>query len=328
MVKMNRQKFNEQIMETFAFTTDRRPGLFWRLLVYLFLFIIVLGTVQHTLVSLDERELPLPETMGGVFYLVVGSIGIIGITALSRRFLDRRPWQGIALTNIWKGIPQIFLGWLVGCALIALIFAIEYVLGWVHIEGNEVAASGWGFVLDCLVGGLLLRFAVGLTEEIVFRGYIFQNIGEQFPVWLATLITGLLFAIVHGSLGVGYLIGVVLISTFLIITRLATRSLWFAIAFHGGWNWMQSQVLGLMHVNTPGYRYALLHLSQRGPELFVGHAPEIEGGLIAIGLMVVAIGCAWLYMRRRQPDVNWKVYLASTGEPIPAERAGAGRSHE
>ena len=325
---MNRQKFNEQIMETFVFTADRRLGLFWRLLIYLFLFMIVLGFAQRALVSLDERELPLPETIGGTFYLVAGSAGIIGITALSRRFLDRRPWQGIALPHVGKSILQILLGWLVGCALIALIFAIEYVLGWVRVEGNEVATSGWGYVLDSVVGGLFLRFAVGVTEEIAFRGYIFQNIGEQYPVWLATLITGLLFAIVHGVLEVGYLIGVVLISTFLIITRLATGSLWFAIAFHGGWNWMQSQVLGIMHVNTPPYGHALLHLSQRGPELLVGRAPGIEGGLIAVALMVVALGGSWFYVRRMQPAVNWNVYLTSTGESIPTERVGTDRAQE
>jgi membrane protease YdiL (CAAX protease family) len=328
MVKMNRQKFNEQIIETFTFTADRRLGLFWRLLVYLFLFMIVLGTTQRALVSLDERELSLPETIGGAFYLVAGSAGIIGITALSRRFLDRRPWQGIALPHIGKRIPQILLGWLVGCALIAVIFAVEYVLGWVGIEGNEVVTSGWGFVLDSLVGGVLLRFAVGVTEEIVFRGYVFQNLGEQYPVWLATLITGFLFAIVHGALEMGYLTGVVLISTFLIVTRLATRSLWFAIAFHGGWNWMQSQVLGIMHVNKPAYGHALLHLSQRGPGLFVGRAPLIEGGLIAIGLMIVALGVAWFYARRTRPAVTWNAYLDSTGEPLPVERAGVGGSQE
>jgi membrane protease YdiL (CAAX protease family) len=316
---MNRQKFSDQIVETFMSTGERRPRLFWRLLVYMFLFMLVLGTAQHALVSLDERELPLPQTIGGGFYLIVASTGIIGVTALSRRFLDRRPWRGIALTNIWKGIPQTLLGWLIGCVLIALIFAVEYVLGWVRIEGNEVATSGWNFVWDWLVGGLLLDFTVGV---------IFQNLGEQCPIWLATLITGFLFAIVHGSLGLGYFIGVVLISTFLIITRLATRSLWFAIAFHGGWNWMQSQVLGIMYVNTPGYHHALLHLSQHGPAFFVGRAPEIEGGLIPIVLMVVAISGAWFYVRRAQPAVDWNVYLSSTGEPIPAERAGAGRSQE
>ena len=94
MVNMNWQKLKEQIAEIFLSTGDRRLGLFWRLLVYLFLFMLVLGTAQSALVSLDERELPLPQTIGGGFYLIVASTGIIGVTALSRRFLDRRPWQG------------------------------------------------------------------------------------------------------------------------------------------------------------------------------------------------------------------------------------------
>jgi hypothetical protein len=328
MEKMNWQKFSEQIMETFMITRDRRLGLFWRLLVYLFLFMIVLGTAQQALVSLNDRELSLPQITGGVFYLIVASGGIIAVTALSRRFLDRRPWRGIALTNVWKSIPRILLGWLMGCVLITFIFIIEYLLGWVQIEGYEVATSGWGLMLDWLVGGLLLDFAIGITEEITLRGYIFQNLGEQYPVWFATLITGLLFSVLHGNLGLGYFIGVVLISTFLIITRLGTRSLWFAIAFHGGWNWMQSQVLGIMNVNSPEYGHALLHLSQSGPEIFVGHAPAIEGGLLAIGLMVLAIGGTWFYVRRKQPALNWNDYLASTGEPVPAERLGEDRSHE
>jgi membrane protease YdiL (CAAX protease family) len=328
MVKMGQNKLIKQIIETFVFTADQRLGLFWRLLVYLFLFMLVLGTAQGALVSLDERELTFPKMIGGVFYLIVASAGIIGITALSRRFLDRRPWQAIGLSHIGKNIPQILFGWFAACAMIGLVFAIEYALGWVRIEGNEVAVSGWSFVLDRIVGGLLLRFAIGVTEEIVFRGYVFQNLGEQYPVWFSSLITGLLFAFIHGNVGVGYLVGCVLISTFLIMTRLATGTLWFAIAFHGGWNWMQSQVLGLMHVNTPAYGHALLHLSQRGPELFVGRAPAIEGGLIILGLMVVALGGIWFYMRRMQPAVSWNSYLASTGGPIPAGFVGRGEAQE
>lgn len=308
------KKFKKQIVETFAFTTNRRLGLFWRCLLYLFFWIIALGISQYMKVSADKRGLP--QIVSGLLYLVVASSSIIGITALFRRFLDRHPWKGIGLTNIWKSLPHMILGWFTGCVLIAFVFAIEYVLGWIHIEGNEIAVSGWPFVLDWIVGGFLTFLAVGITEEVSCRGYLFQNLGEQFPLWLTALIVGVVFVSLHGNQGMGYFFGVVLISVFLVLTRLATKSLWFAITFHGAWDWMQMRVLGIGQVHKPDFGHALLHVSQHGPELFVGRSPQIEGGLIISGLLVVAIGCIWFYMQRMQRAVTWNSYLTDTGEPI------------
>ena len=318
-MRISRRNILRHVLDIFAFTHDIRPGLFWRVLIYLFLFLIVLGLTQSARLSLLERSLSWPETTAGAFYLFAGSAGMLAVTALSRRFLDRRPWQGIALPAIWKGGSHILLGWLAGCGLIAILFVIEYMLGWIRIEGNEVAASGWGVALDWIVSGILLKFTIGFTEEIAFRGYIFQNMAEKFPLWLALILTGILFAIVHGNQGSGYFVSVLLISAFLSMTRLGTRSLWFAIAFHGGWDWMQSEVLGIMNVNKPNYGHALLHVSQHGPGLFAGRAPAIEGGLLALLLAAFAFVCAWSYAKRRQPAINWHIYLADTGELLTGE---------
>ncbi|WP_248484459.1 CPBP family intramembrane glutamic endopeptidase [Tepidibacter aestuarii] len=50
------------------------------------------------------------------------------------------------------------------------------------------------FGLDRWLGGIIL---VGFTEEIVFRGFLFQKLMEFTSFWKANLITSLLFLIIH-----------------------------------------------------------------------------------------------------------------------------------
>jgi membrane protease YdiL (CAAX protease family) len=309
-----------QLRDTLAITADRRPGLIWRLLVYLFPALITLAVSQGVMAALGGQRLPFPQTTAGALYLGLGAAWILGITAQCRRFVDRRPWGGIGLARSRRAVRQVLLGWLVGCLLIMLVFAIEYALGWARVEGNEVATSGLGPALDYVLGGLLLMLGVGFTEEVVFRGYVFQNVGEQFPLWFAALVTGCLFAAAHGAQGELYFASAILVSTFLICTRISAGSLWFAIAFHGGWNWMQTSVLGISQVNAPEYGHALVHVSQSGPELFVGAAPMIEGGLIVIGLLLAILMGKWLHSHGTDSAVSWRARLSGTGEPVGPEQ--------
>jgi membrane protease YdiL (CAAX protease family) len=313
-------RLRQQLRETIWITADRRPGLLWRLLAYLSVSLIVLGVAQAAALSSAGPGAAVPQAATGAIYLVAASAGVIVVTFQFRRLLDRRPWEGIGL--IWSrgGLRHALLGWLVGCVLIMVVFAVEYALGWVRVEGNEVAASGVGVALDYLLGGLLLMLGVGITEELVFRGYVLQNVGEQYPLWFAALVTGALFAGAHGAQGVLYYLSAVTVSTLLVRIRVSTGSLWFPLAFHGGWNWMQTAVLGVSTVNAPEYGHALLHVSQRGPELFVGAAPMIEGGLLVIGLLLAVLLGNRLHARRAGSGVSWQARLSGKGKLIGPEK--------
>jgi membrane protease YdiL (CAAX protease family) len=313
-------RLRQQLRDTVWITADRRPGLLWRLLALLLVALVVLGVSQAAVISSAGPGSAVARATSGAIYLIAASAGIIGITFQFRKLLDRRPWEGIGLIWNRRVVRHALLGWLVGCALITVVFAVEYVLGWVRVEGNEVAASGVGVALDYLLGGLLLMLGVGVTEEVVFRGYILQNVGEQYPLWFAALVTGALFAGAHGAQAVLYFVSAVAVSTFLVRTRVSTGSLWFPLAFHGGWNWMQTTVLGISSVNAPEYGHALLHVSQRGPELFVGAAPMIEGGLLVIGLLLAVLLGTWLQARRAGSGVCWRARLSGTGKLIDTEQ--------
>jgi membrane protease YdiL (CAAX protease family) len=313
-MKLNRRQLSRQLQEAFLLTEDFRLGLVWRVAVYLFLFVIVIGISRAVWRNFDDMNFPLHEMAGGAIYFMAGTGGILAVTALVRKYLDRRPWRGIGLTRAAGGLPWMVLGWIAGCALIAVLFAVEYALGWVRIEGYGLAGFDREFALDWFIGTLVACLAVGVTEEIALRGYIFQNLGEQYPLWAASLATGWLFAAMHGDWGWGYFLGLVLISTFFILVRVGSGSIWFVIGFHGAWNWMQSGVCGL------GLKYrpeavSLIKVEETGPELWMGRGFAIEGGLIAIGIISAAMVCAWFYARRKRPGLTWNVKLDGSGEP-------------
>jgi membrane protease YdiL (CAAX protease family) len=164
-------------------TQDHRLALVWRLLSYLFLFMVV-------------------NLVANVARVVLQSVGVASV--ISR-----------------------------------LVFGLESAAGWIRIVGFEGGTSA----LLLLVDSLLLSLAFGVCEELCFRGYLFQNLGESLPIWMAALLTGLIFCAFH-VLEIGFDVGtlsfllfILLLNVFLVLTRLLTQSLWLAISFHTVFDW-------------------------------------------------------------------------------------------
>jgi uncharacterized protein len=92
---------------------------------------------------------------------------------------------------------------------------------------------------------LLNTFLVGLSEELMFRGVLFQALRHTVSIWPAVVLSTLAFGAIH-SLNVfitGDLQGAVIQSTaaalsglFFIALRLRTGSLWPPIVIHGLWD--------------------------------------------------------------------------------------------
>jgi uncharacterized protein len=99
---------------------------------------------------------------------------------------------------------------------------------------------------------LLNTLLVGLSEELMFRGVLFQALRHTVSIVPAVVLTTLAFGAVH-SLNVfitGDLRGAVIQSTaaalsglFFIALRLRTGSLWPCIVVHGLWDWAAFLVL-------------------------------------------------------------------------------------
>ena len=223
--------------ETVQSAQHRRLPLFWRILSYLFLFILVNLLANLSRVELDA--LGMPPLMTRLVFTLVYVAGVFGLTYMFRRSIDRKAWSDIGLPPLIGHIPQLAGGLGLGILVAGILFGIEYTTHLVRIVGYTGGASA----LNLLIDSLLLGTAFGVSEEICMRGYLFQNFSEGRPIWQATLATGIIFGAFHllsvgiGLRGLTFFVFALLMNVFLVLTRLLTDSLWVAIGFHTAFDW-------------------------------------------------------------------------------------------
>lgn len=278
--------------------------LWGRLLAYLVVLAVVIAAVSGLLVG--EEPSPGRQVLG-----LAGAVpAVLGLTYAFRRWVDRRSWDGIGLpVPRWRHLWQWSAGFAAGVLAVAVLFGVEWALGWVEVAGTELDERAAGAVVGLLVGGLALQVAAGFTEEVAFRGYVFANLAERMRLRDAALMVGLLFGAVHlpaatslasgltWTVGVNTVAGGVLISSLWVLMRLSSGTLWPAIGMHAAWNWAESWLFGLTTTAEPGHGDALLHVQQSGPGFIVGGEVPETGLLFTLGEALL-LGGYWLWLRR------------------------------
>jgi len=258
--------------------------------------------------------------MSPLFQGISWITGVFLITWLVRVKVNKASWSGMALPE-----PQwlrLLLGAVAGFAVIMVASGIEYQLGWLHLVGIDTSLHRGLGKTRWIVLALIPSLAVGFAEELAFRGYIFQTLGERMPVWAAGLLMSVVFAVLHFSLGgfnAAFIMSVVVVSLMFLALRFATGSLWFPIGFHGAWDWTQTYFVGLATTGTEGDDPALIQVRQTGPTFWVGYQQVIESGLlfmlIALGLLALAL----VYISVLGKSPPWTERLAEeTSHPRPA----------
>ena len=95
--------------------------------------------------------------------------------------------------------------------------------------------------IDILINSLLLIFGVGFAEELIFRGWLLEELKNQFGLKKALIFQSLIFSLVHIGFNlplwqmISILSGLFLLGIFLAFVRLKNNnSLWGCIGLHGG----------------------------------------------------------------------------------------------
>jgi CAAX prenyl protease-like protein len=236
--------------------SERRLRLGWRLLSYLALVMVATGGVAAMLAGSDP---PLGRNL--LAHLVAVAL-VVAITWLFRRGVDRRGWRDLGLPPPARAqLAASGAGFALGVLTIVGFFGVVGALGWVHVDGGEVAERG--------VAGLIFA-ALHLP-------------GEDFSSLPLTLVL---------------VADLTLMACFLTLTRLATGSLWLAIGFHTAWNWTMDYVFSLDTAAGPDYGNALVHTRVGGPDLFGGRYGGVE--LLYALTSALLLTAYWLVTRRRR----------------------------
>ena len=158
-------------------------------------------------------------------------------------YYEKRQITELALKGIGKSL---ILGTLIGMVLQSLTILVIYLSG----SYTVLAVNPVSFIIIPLT----LAFTAAIIEEILVRGILFRIMEEKLGSYIALAISAVIFGALHlvnpgatliSALCVAVEAGVLLGAAFIY-----RRNLWFPIALHFAWNFMQSGIFGAITSGT------------------------------------------------------------------------------
>ena len=354
-----------KLLDVFYSRSEGRLRTLWRLLIVIFLALFFVSALSQlalfilAFLLMLTAQIPfsaigngqvLAQDINAVFHqfpIIIGVRSLIVLLLIGlmfiliARWIDQRPWRDYGFhfnTAWWRDLG---FGLTLGVVLMAAIFGVEYLLGWVSIRGffenGQPQLSFWPLLLS----GFFYYVLVGVEEELFARGYLIRNLAEglrlpqlssKSAVWIAYLLTSLFFGFLHANNQNATLessLNLVLMGLFLGLGFILTGELAIPIGLHIAWNFTQGYVFGFP-VSGGSDRLSLIAIQQSGPTAWTGGAFGPEGGLIVIfaallGMLLVYGWVRWTHRRASvQADLAQYTTLHPETEAAQEERILAG----
>ncbi|MEU5906763.1 CPBP family intramembrane glutamic endopeptidase [Micromonospora sp. NPDC047467] len=191
-------------------------------------------------------------------------------------------------------VSQAGLGTVLGVGMFVAVLVNIALFAEYHINGFGSATGAMGLV------GFMAAAAV--TEEVLFRGVLFRIIEERAGTWIALLLTGVAFGMMHLTNPDASLWGATAITIeagfMFAAAYAATRNLWLPIGLHFGWNIAAGGIFSSV-VSGNEQSKGLLETAMSGPALLTGgnFGPEASVFAVTAGVLMTA-GFMWMAHRR------------------------------
>lgn len=244
-----------------------------------FLFIggIILFTIAYAFATIPELYIG-NNWISGTLSFICGVLLLLMYRWLVRSYEERK----IEELSMQKCLKHTGIGFLWGMLMMAAVIGIFALCGWYKIVGGN-------FNIASIYRFLMAYFVVAVGEEIVFRGIMFRLLDSQFNLWVALIISAIVFGAAHiinpnatvvSTVGISLAAGVLFGLLFKYY-----RTLWVPIGIHWSWNFVQGTVAGCP-VSGGAPDYSILKSVTSGPELLTGglFGPEASVITMTIGL--------------------------------------------
>jgi uncharacterized protein len=258
---------------------------------------VVISVAGVTADQLKQQLLPtLGDLLTGnylwLMILLELAISVISV-AIFRLFIDRQGLRGMRWSPegfLGEAVTGLFLGPAI-LGLAALLMLASGHLAWVDLAWDP----------SSLFVSLGLMALIAFSEELVFRGYVLDNLMDSFPnKWVALSISAVIFAAFHftspGIYELGF-VNLVLAGFLLGINYVYTKNLWFSFFLHLSWNFFQGPVLGfrVSGLTLP----SLLQTDTKGDLFITGGDFGLEGSILTTVVAVIAFFViAWAFERK------------------------------
>lgn len=273
----------------------------WRLLLYVFAFIAASFLLVSILrVVLFAARAAVPSFPYADFIAEIafrsGTLAAALIAGyLCVRIFEGLPWRSLGLTLHRGWVRDLIFGSAIGIGALALAVAIAAVAGGLRFSfaGSDMLPA----VGKSLVSSAVLLLVAALAEEAAFRGYPLQTLTRAQLTLFGVLLTSLPFGFVHLT-NPNVVPGVTFANTafagvWLAAAYLRTRSLWFPLGVHWGWNWALGWIFGLPISGLRIVSHPILIGEDAGPAWLTGGRYGIEGGVACSIALVVSTLFIW-----------------------------------
>jgi len=254
----------------------------------------LLNVIQKASTGKDESFGQMLQSNIWISVAVTSISAFLGVWVF-RRYIDRQTIASLGFA--WKGFAgHAWTGFFSSIAMLGIGTLVLVLMQYLSFTGIELDPVS-------LISGIGLMVLVAFSEELLFRGYLLNNLMQSMNKWVALAISAVLFALVHmgnpnAQQSVLPVIEIFIGGLMLGINYIYTKNLWFAIFLHFGWNFFQGPVLGY-EVSGIDLK-PILTQNLNGPAMWTGGAFGFEGSLLSmvvnVLLILVLVG---VYERKR-----------------------------
>ena len=197
--------------------------------------------------------------------------------------VENMPFASLGINLQPNILIDILLGLAVGLSSLIIVFSLESIFNLVSWHWDRSRE-----LLVLLLPILALSLFVSAIEELIFRGYVFSTLANDYNYWIAASISSLIFALLHliweRKETLPQIPGLWLMGMILVGARIIDRgSLGLAIGLHASWIW------GLTCIDSA----QLLTYSKRDSWL-TGLNQQPLAGIAGISCLAIAGFVLWL----------------------------------
>lgn len=220
---------------------------------------------------------------------------LLGLCWICRRYLDRRDVASMGLVRPARRLTAgIVPGFLFGLAPIVIASAILCAVGGFQLEGFSVSAQ----MIYMIPTFALMAF----QEEIVFRGYLLQNLIDIRRTVFGVIFTSILFWLIHALNPSAWASPIVSLNLFGagVLLALAYRlsgNIWFPTAMHFAWNLGQGVLFSIPVSGLPIDGLVQLKRNDSMPGWLTGGEFGLEGSILIFALEVAMIAILAIALR-------------------------------
>lgn len=251
------------------------------------IFFLLLATFLFPLIFLADRfsfEITLAH-----------QVLIIAIVSATCQLLRRKSIFDLTGKINLTWLKRLFLGLIIGAALMCLPVLMLSIFGYVHWEINA-------FLFSTIWTGFSILLLPAIAEELLFRGFLFQRLIQAFGNWPAQIIVASLFLLTHinnpnmtGILKTLACLNIFVASLMFGIAYIKTASLAMPLGLHFMANFMQGTVLGfgVSGDKDPSIFIPVFHTNT--PIWLSGGDFGIEASILGLSFVIVITICLYFW---------------------------------